>query len=532
MKKIKSIVLTIALLGLLLSCNSRVSTEKESSKIDSTKIDSDKKDRNMFGLYIPRGLTKPAKNLAEGYVMFSPTNSASAYLVNRDGQVVHEWKGNYGINSFYLNNDGSLSVQSEDPDFPIFAGGGQAGRLQKISWESKMLWDFEYANEEHHAHHDIAVMSNGNILTIAWEAKSADDVLQAGRKPELIPKAGLWPSTIVEIEPKGKTGGNIVWEWHIWDHLIQDFDSEKKNFGDVALHPELLDINIGNPLPPPISQDSMDVLKAAKIGWRNTTVENRGSDVYHLNAVNYNELLDQIAFSSPKLDEIFIIDHSTTSEEASTHKGGKYGKGGDFLYRWGNPKNYRHGDSTNQKLFGQHDVRWVEKGKPGAGNLTVFNNDISNGPDSLSYSAIYELKPPINKMGLYDKNESGTFGPENLEWQYVASDTISFYSSFISGAHRMQNGNTFINEGAKGRFFEVNSNGDIVWEYLNPYRGNIHHPNGDPHNPIPFAYYQFRATFVPVNHPGLKDRTLKPLDPQPEVFKLPPKPKKIEKEKS
>ena len=174
-------------------------------------------------------------------------------------------------------------------------------------------------------------------------------------------------------------------------------------------------------------------------------------------------------------------------------------------------------------------MRWVEKGKPGAGNLTIFNNNVPNGPDSLSYSSIYELKPPINKKGMYDRKDTDKFGPEKLEWQYVASDTISFYSSFISGAHRMPNGNTFINEGSKGKFFEVNPEGDILWEYFNPYRGNIHHPNGDPVDPIPFAYYQFRATFVPANHPGLKDKNLKPLDPQPLVFKLPPKPKNKEK---
>ena len=483
------------------------------------------KDRNMFGLYIPRGLTKTSDNLSAGYVMFRPANSASTYLVNRKGEVVHEWKGNYGVNSFYLNNDGSLTVLAIDQDFPVFAGGGEAGRLQKISWESKMLWDFEYANEQHHAHHDIAVMPNGNVLAIAWEAKTAEEVLKAGRKPDMTPKAGLWPSRIVEVEPNGASGGKMVWEWHIWDHLIQDYDSEKENYGEVVLHPELLDVNIGRKVPPPISQDSMDIRRARRIGWRNTTVENRGSDAYHLNAINYNAELDQIVFSSPQLNEIFIIDHSTTSVEAASHEGGTYGRGGDFLYRWGNPQNYHQGDSTDQKLFGQHDIRWIEKGKSGAGDLTVFNNDVPNGPDSLDYSAIYQIKPPINEKGSYDRMDNGRYGPDAPHWKYIATDTLSFYGSFISGAHRMQNGNTFINEGPKGRFFEVNPEGEILWEYLNPYRGNIHHPDGDQVSPIPFAYWQFRSTFIPADHPGLQGRELEPLDPQPDVFKLPPKPK-------
>jgi len=130
--------------------------------------DAEKPDRNVFGLYIPRGLTKTSDDLAPGYVMFYPPNSASVYLINRKGEVVHEWKGNYEIASAYLNDDGSLTQLATDVDFPVFAAGGEAGRLQKMSWDSKMLWDFEYATEAYHAHHDIALLPNGNVLAIAW----------------------------------------------------------------------------------------------------------------------------------------------------------------------------------------------------------------------------------------------------------------------------------------------------------------------------------------------------------------------------
>ena len=494
-------------------------------KKDSSKTPPPPPDRNMFGLHIPRGLTKTSDGLADGYVMFSVPNSALVYLINRKGEVVHEWKGNYGgpNASAYLNDDGSLIQNAVDPDFPLFVGGGEAGRLQKITWDNKIVWDFEYANEESHTHHDLAVMPNGNVLAIAWEAKTADEVLAAGRKPKLIPKAGLWPDKIVEIEPQGLRGGKIVWEWHIWNHLIQDYDSKKANYGNPANHPELLDFNVGDTLPPLISQDSMDILKKQGIAWRNETPENQGSDVYHFNAIKYNPGLDQIAFSSPPLDEIFIIDHSTTTKEAAGHKGGRWGKGGDFLYRWGNPENYHRGDSNDRKLFHQHDIRWIEKGKPGAGHMTVFNNDI-HYRDSMNYSAIYEIAPPTDSKGNYFLEKGKPFGPGKPFWTYIAPDSVSFWSGFISGAHRMNNGNTFINEGAKGRFFEVTKEGKIVWEYLNPYRGEMRKPNGDP-IPIlpqfPLTYITFRATFIPADHPGLANRKLEPLNPQPKVFVLP-----------
>jgi hypothetical protein len=477
----------------------------------------------MFGLGIPRGVTTTSEGLADGYVIYAVPNSASVYLINRKGEVVHEWKGNYGGSArvSYLQNDGSLIQNAGDPDFPVFAGGGEAGRLQRITWDGKIVWDFEYANEKEHAHHDFAVMPNGNILAIAWEAKTVAEVLAAGRKPKLIPKAGLWPDKIVEIKPDGERGGKVVWEWHIWDHMIQDFDPKKKNYGKPAEQPQLLDINVGHPIPI-ITPDSLDKMrKQGRMPWRNQTAENMGSDVYHVNAIKYNPDLDQIAFSSPELNEIFIIDHSTSTKEAASHTGGRWGKGGDFLYRWGNPKNYHRGDSTDQKLYNQHDIRWIEKGAPGEGNLTLYNNDIKNR-DGLNYSAVYEIVPATDKNGNYVIDKGKAFGPEKPFWKYTAPDTVSFWSSFISGAQRLQNGNTFINEGAKGRFFEVTPEGKIVWEYLNPFRGEMRMPNGDPIPAVPLVYITFRSNFVAANHPGLINRKLEAINPQPKPFVLPP----------
>jgi hypothetical protein len=425
-----------------------------------------------------------------------------------------------------MQNDGSIIQNAADPDFPIFAGGGEAGRIQKITWDSKVVWDFEYANEEHLHHHDFTVMPNGHILLIAWEARSANECLAAGRKAELTPKAGLWPDQIVEVEPLDDRHGKVVWEWHVWDHLIQDVDSKKPNYGNPGDHPELLDVNAGEPLPPAISQDSFNILKKqGRIIWRNQTLENQGSDVYHFNAIKYNAELDQIAFSSPHLSEIFIIDHSTTSKEAAGHTGGRWGKGGDFLYRWGNPQNYKRGDSTDERLFGQHDVRWIEKGYPGEGHLTIFNNN-HYGPsrDDINYSAVFEIVPPTDSKGNYVIEKGKPFGPDKPVWVFKAADSLSFWSSFISGAERMKNGNTFIDEGAKGRFFEVTNDGKMVWEYVNPYRGEARKVNGDPVPPMPLAFITFRSNFIPADHPGLANKKLEPLNPQPKVFVMPQPP--------
>ena len=489
-------------------------------------------ERDMFGLHLTRGVKINGDGLADGYIMFAVPNSPYVYLINRRGDVVHEWKGNYGIFNAFLQSDGSLIQGAEDPDFPVFGFGGPYGRIQKITWDGKMVWDFEYANEQHIVHHDFSVMPNGHILALAYEVESYEDAIANGRKPDKTPKSGPWLEKIIEIEPQGKTGGKIVWEWDLKDHLVQDFDPKKANYDKPADHPELLDFNVGIQLPPHITQDSMDILQAK--GWadRNETADNRGADIFHFNAIRYNADLDQILFSSYYLSEFFIIDHSTTTKEAASHKGGRYGKGGDFLYRWGNPQNYQRGDSTNQQLFGQHDVRWIEKGKPGEGHLTLFDNNHfypfpdsnRHSFDSINYSAVYEIIPPIDSKGNYILEKGKTYGPDKPVWVYKAPDSLSFWSSFISGATRMYNGNTFICEGAKGHFFEVTKEGKTVWEYHNPYHGDIRKMNGDPYPLGGPVYFEFRATFIPADNPALANKKLEPLDPQPPVFVMPPPP--------
>jgi hypothetical protein len=141
-------------------------------------------DRNMFGLYMPRALIKTNENLSPGYILFCVPNSESTYLINRTGEVVHKWKDNYSPMGVYLQVDGSLFQNVHDPGFPVFAGGGQTGRLQKIAWGSKILWDYESSNEEYHTHHDFHVMPNGNILSIAWEAITKDQAIALGRNPD------------------------------------------------------------------------------------------------------------------------------------------------------------------------------------------------------------------------------------------------------------------------------------------------------------------------------------------------------------
>ena len=442
------------------------------------------------------GLIQCTNNVSEGYTLFSPMPSSTSYLIDNEGRQVHNWTSPGGHRpgmSAYLLEDGSLLRTANIAQSAIgnFSGGGTAGKVERISWEGDLLWSYEYSSTEYISHHDIEPMPNGNILMIAWESKTDEEGQQAGRNPAIASDApggsnGVWPDKIVEIQPNGTTGGDVVWSWHAWDHLVQDYDPSKDNYGVVAEHPELLDINF---------VDAAGA-QAGKADWM------------HCNGIDYNPQLDQIAISCKNMNEIYIIDHSTTSEEAAGHTGGTYGKGGDFLYRWGNPEAYDAGFSQDKRLFGQHDVQWIEEGRPGEGSLIVYNNGVNRAG---TYSSV-DVITPVFLDGEYQLDADNRFLPNSTSWSW--NQGADMYSEFVSGAERLPNGNTLIAHGTHGTLYEVTLEGDIVWTYVNPVsnQGTIAQgdllPDGNQVNTK--ANPVFRARKHTSDHPAFAGRDLIP----------------------
>ena len=169
---------------------------------------------------IPRGLRVRKGGVAPGYVLFAPLLSGTTYLIDEEGQVVHSWESEYAPSGAvcFLEN-GNLMRTAREPVVESFKGGGQGGRIQEFTWDGELVWDFVYASADYLLHHDIENLPNGNILAISWEKKTVEQARRAGRRPELLPEKGLWPDKIIEIEPTRPEGGQVVWEWHMWDHL-------------------------------------------------------------------------------------------------------------------------------------------------------------------------------------------------------------------------------------------------------------------------------------------------------------------------
>lgn len=356
------------------------------------------------------------------YTLYSVMNSTSAYLIDTNGNTFHTW--NFASNaktgySTYMMPGGTL-VRTVAKSGNSFTGGPICGQVQKVDYNGTVIWDFVYSTSNYCSHHDICPMPNGNVLLIAYEVKTPAQVTQAGSSMAIT----MWPDKIVEIQPTGPTTGIVVWEWHAWDHLVQNVDPTKDNYyPSISDHPELLNINY---------QTQKDWL--------------------HMNGVDYNPILDQITWSSHNTDEVYIIDHSTTTAEAAGHTGGNSGKGGDILYRWGNPAAYNAPGTHVIDVV--HDAHWIPEGVPDAGRLVGFNN---RGV-SFNQSAVDQIETPVNGY-----NYNHTPGTSYLPSTYTERHACSGYTSNMGNSQQLPNGNMLVCMATAGLIYEIDTIGTTLW---------------------------------------------------------------------
>lgn len=407
---------------------------------------------NIFAQNQTVGLFTLEVGSYEGYTLFAPLRSSSAYLIDNCGRLINEWVNDKTPgNTVIITPTGHL-LRTELIPNPVMNVGGIGGRIELADWEGNVTWEFTYSDSLVAQHHEALMLPNGNILLLAIERIPIEEAFALGRNPALTNVDYFWPELIVEIQPIGADSGAIVWEWHIWDHIVQDFDSLKPNYGAISDHPELIDLNF--------------------------TFSTVAEDWLHANAIDYNAELDQIILSLRNTNEFYIIDHSTTSEEAASHTGGNSGKGGDFLYRWGNPQIYRRGTAADQILFGQHHVHWVEPGMPDYGKILAFNNGALR-PDS-NYATIDLINPPVDSAGNYTSpGDSAAFGPDTAEWALLVDIPMKYPAGFLGSSQQLPNKNMLICHGPDGIIYEVDSVGNLVWHYVIPVGKNGPYNQGD-----------------------------------------------------
>jgi len=358
------------------------------------------------------------------YTLIAVQNGTSTQLIDTTGAVFKTWTHTTATKtgySAYLMPGGYL-WRTVARSGNSFTGGPICGQVQKIDFQGNIVWDYIYSTTTYCTHHDICPLPNGNVLLIAYERKSATDVSNAGGTYS----GEMWSEKIVEVEPTGATTGNIVWEWKLWDHLCQNVNAAKPNYvTSIVDNPQRININY-----------------------------NKQKDWIHMNGIDYNPILDQITVSSHNLNEIWVIDHSTTTAEAAGSTGGNSGKGGDILYRWGNPAAY---SASGTKIINVgHDAHWIPEGAPSAGRLVVFNNKGQTTPSSKS--TIDQIIPPLNGYN-YNITQGTAYTPATFDSRIICSG----YTTNMGSSQQLPNGNTLICVAGSGLVYEVNTAGTTIW---------------------------------------------------------------------
>ncbi len=348
-----------------------------------------------------------------GYNFYA--SGKTCYLKDMSGRAIHIWTSEYNVMSHaYLLRDSSVLFPCKDNSntgngtFPLSIA-LTGGRFQIIKWDGTIAWDYPYHSSTYMPHHDCTFYYKTNdikelptIFTIAATAE----------------RDGTIAEKVVEITPTGPATADVVWEWNASEH-------------SGTGKPELLDINKG--------YDGSD----------------GGKEWLHANHVRYNQRLDQLIINLKFLGEFIIIDHGTTTVQASGHSGGRYGKGGDILYRWGKPSNY--GATGSNYLIGQHATTWVtdyfpgtRKKLPGAGNVLVISNETKTG---------YEIVLP-SESGVYSLTSGQAYEP-STPFKSISIPKMTGNEGSIT---RLPNGNTLVCNGmSSNSAVEFDSTGESVW---------------------------------------------------------------------
>jgi len=402
----------------------------------------------------PTGTTRydPGKAY-NSFVLFSGGDNI-AHLIDLNGNSVHEWK-DAAAHSTLIDpaltggKPGHIFVTLETTEGKgTDLVPGQVNRkvtktVGELDWDGKVVWSFgdKAPGGAAQQHHDWARLPNGNTVVLA----NLVHPVKGFKQPQVL------DDVIYEVNPAGE----VVWKWIASEHLAE--------FG--------------------FSPAELKLVRNAEI-----------ADYLHVNNLKVVGPNHWFAAGDKRFDpENLLFDSRNANFIAIIDK-----KTGKIVWRLGP---HYHSASIEEQLArkvprpvdqisAQHDAHIIPEGLPGAGNLLVFDNQGVAGYPPASVprtggSRVLEIDPV--------KNE--------IVWQYTGESSggpgWSFRSTHISAARRLPNGNTFIDEGQSGRLFQVTPEGEIVWEYVNPYfrKGKDQLTGRDTSNnqlyrgqPVPYAW--------------------------------------------
>lgn len=410
---------------------------------------------SAFPTVYPTGTTiyKPDK-CQNGYTVYATeTEGEGSVLIDMNGNIVKQWKNMSNLDHPVKLLQGGY-IMGSTREKPNHIGREwkhpESTDLSVMDWNGKIVWSFPKAG----MHHDFQLPGNpvgywvpGMPLTF-----NTDKVLILSHKMVANKKISdklLEDDYIAEIDSKG----NIL-----WDYLYSD------GFNEMGYKEE----------------DKNTMYK-----WPNlaaTRVKGtQGGDWTHVNCASYvgpNKWYDEdpvkyamfhpenIISDGRQTNTIEIIDRKTKKR---VYQIGPY-YAPDTVWTF-NGKKYPNAYKRLDWIVGLHHTHMIPKGLPGEGNILIYDNGGRGG-----YGAPNPGSPTGMNNAIRDSSRVIEINPTTLrvEWEFSGRtmgyrDEYKIYSSYVSSAQRLPNGNTLITNGAVGQFMEVTPDLEIVWEYISPY---------------------------------------------------------------
>lgn len=375
-----------------------------------------------------------------GYTVFPSVKGA--LLIDMNGREINLWAGLSGFPNKILPGGHILGSSGAHSGKRFFQ---EQKDLIQVDFDGNIVWKFERTEQDgeewtSRQHHDF--QREGS--PVGYYAPGQEPLAEGGKTLLLVHEnvvnrdisdVDLLDDKVIEIDEQG----NILWSWKASDHF-EEFGFDKAARRVLRKNPNITGEAGG---------DWLHINSLSTLG------PNRhydgGDERFHP---------DNLILDSRNANILFIVDRVT----------------GNIVWRLG-PDFSEKSSGKIGWIIGQHHLHLIPKGLPGEGDLLVFDNGGAGG-----YGAPNPASPDGRNYAVRDHTRILQFSPVTLEitWQYTPAeaghsflDASKFYSSFISSAQRLPNGNTLVTEGADGRLFEITPDHKIVWEYINPYYHNF-----------------------------------------------------------
>ncbi len=416
----------------------------------------------------------------EGYTLLSVHAKYSrVILIDMNGKVIRRWWHLFPFPAKILPEGNIISAKKSDE--PSSHSESDMSEIIQEDWNGNVLWNFtNWDLNEARQHHDFQregnpvgyyapdqnFVLNGKTLILAHKNIINDNISDK----ELI------DDVIYEVDWAGDLTG---FEWYASEH----FDE----FG--------------------FSEEAKQAIRGYP-GCNCTIERMEEGDWLHINSISligqnhwYESDPEKYWYLKPE-NIILNSRHANFIAIISRDNGSVVWRVGPYF------SEYSKNENTLSQIIGTHNAHMIPKNLPGEGNILVFDNGGEAGYDNKEcpcifrgFSRVIEFNPVTKKVVWEYKNSYGRHITLFLKilWLLIPKGKMHhFYSSYVSSAQRLPNGNTMITEGMVGRVFEVTNMGKIVWEYnLPPWLPILNYKNR-----LVYRAYRIPPEWVPGNPSG------------------------------